>query len=98
MPAGCAPARYRRGEVELHGDERVRLAGEGPLGRPSELARWPHSATACRDPSRQRGLNPGERADLVRFRLDQGQFTILETFLNGMQVFDAAAQSQTPNP
>lgn len=39
--------------------------------------------------SRQRGLNPGERADLVRFRLDEttGQITILETFLAGQKVF-----------
>jgi N-acetylglucosamine-6-phosphate deacetylase len=48
--------------------------------------------------SRQRGLNPGDRADLVRFRLDQGQVTILETYLNGVKVFDAASQSPTPNP
>ena len=39
--------------------------------------------------SRQRGLNPGERADLVRFRLDEttGRITILETFLAGQKVF-----------
>ncbi len=39
--------------------------------------------------SRQRGLNPGERADLVRFRLDEttGQIIILETFLAGQKVF-----------
>jgi N-acetylglucosamine-6-phosphate deacetylase len=48
--------------------------------------------------SRQRGLNPGERADLVRFRVDQGQLTILETYLNGQRVFDTASQSPTPNP
>ncbi len=50
--------------------------------------------------SRQRGLNPGERADLVRFRLDEatGPITILETFLNGQRVYDAATQSLIPNP
>ncbi len=39
--------------------------------------------------SRQRGLNPGDRADLVRFRLDEatGNITILETFLAGQRVF-----------
>jgi N-acetylglucosamine-6-phosphate deacetylase len=38
--------------------------------------------------SRQRGLNPGDRADLVLFRLDQaGQITVLETFLSGQRVF-----------
>jgi N-acetylglucosamine-6-phosphate deacetylase len=57
-------------------------------------------ARVGRVPSRQRGLNPGERADLVRFRRDEttGQITILETFLNGQRVFAAAAQSPTPNP
>jgi N-acetylglucosamine-6-phosphate deacetylase len=46
-------------------------------------------ARVGRVPSRQRGLNPGERADLVRFRLNEAtsQITILETFLNGRQVF-----------
>jgi N-acetylglucosamine-6-phosphate deacetylase len=57
-------------------------------------------ARVGRVPSRQRGLNPGERADLVRFRLDEatGRLQILETFLNGRQVFDAATQSPIPNP
>jgi N-acetylglucosamine-6-phosphate deacetylase len=42
-----------------------------------------------RVPSRQRGINPGELADLVRFRWDEGtgQISILETFLNGKRVF-----------
>jgi N-acetylglucosamine-6-phosphate deacetylase len=42
--------------------------------------------------SRQRGLNPGDRADLVRFRLDEttGQIEILETFLAGRRVFSKA--------
>jgi N-acetylglucosamine-6-phosphate deacetylase len=53
-------------------------------------------ARVGRIPSRQRGLNPGDRADLVRFQLDPatGQITILETFLAGQKVF----QSPTPNP
>ena len=39
--------------------------------------------------SRQRGLLPGERADLVRFRFDEPTRTIevLETYLNGQRVF-----------
>lgn len=37
--------------------------------------------------SRQRGLNPGDRADLVLFRFDQGRLTILQTYLNGERVF-----------
>ncbi len=37
---------------------------------------------------RQRGLNPGDRADLVLFRLsDAGELTILETYLSGQRVF-----------
>jgi N-acetylglucosamine-6-phosphate deacetylase len=48
-------------------------------------------ARVGRVPSRQRGLNPGERADLVRFRLEEGtgRIEILETFLSGQQVFAA---------
>jgi N-acetylglucosamine-6-phosphate deacetylase len=46
-------------------------------------------ARVGRVPSRQRGLNPGERADLVRFRVNEAtsQLEILETFLNGQRVF-----------
>lgn len=42
-----------------------------------------------RVPSRQRGLAPGERADLVRFRYDEntGEIRVLETYLNGEKVF-----------
>jgi N-acetylglucosamine-6-phosphate deacetylase len=38
--------------------------------------------------SRQRGLNPGERADLVRFRFHDatGEIEVLETFLSGHRV------------
>jgi N-acetylglucosamine-6-phosphate deacetylase len=38
---------------------------------------------------RQRGINPGDRADLIRFRYDEAsnQITILETYVNGTQVF-----------
>jgi N-acetylglucosamine-6-phosphate deacetylase len=39
--------------------------------------------------SRQRGLIPGERADLVRFRYDEAthKIELLETYLDGKQVF-----------
>jgi N-acetylglucosamine-6-phosphate deacetylase len=40
--------------------------------------------------ARLRGLQPGERADLVRFRWDDGQLTVLETYLNGERVFRGA--------
>jgi N-acetylglucosamine-6-phosphate deacetylase len=45
-----------------------------------------------RIPYRQRGLTPGDRADLVLFRYDEptNQITILETWLNGTKVFDAS--------
>lgn len=39
--------------------------------------------------SRRRGLNPGERADLVRFNYDSStkEIHVLETFVNGVRVF-----------
>lgn len=44
-----------------------------------------------RIPSRQRGLNPGDRADLVLFRVDAaGCLQIRETYLSGRQVFRSA--------
>ena len=53
-------------------------------------------ARVGRVPYRQRGLNPGDRADLVRFRFEHGKLTILQTFLNGVEVFDP--QPLIPNP
>jgi N-acetylglucosamine-6-phosphate deacetylase len=57
-------------------------------------------ARVGRIPSRQRGLNPGDRADLVRFRLAEpsGQIEILETFLSGRRIFNAATPPQPPAP
>ncbi len=111
-PAGCAPGRYRLGEVdvELHADGSVRLAGGSRLAgsaltmdraianvmrtaglslRDAVTLATRNPARVGRVPSRQRGLNPGELADLVRFRLDEatGQIAILETFLAGQRVF-----------
>ncbi len=45
-----------------------------------------------RIPSRQRGLNPGDRADLVLFRVDAstGRLQILETYLSGQLVYRSA--------
>ncbi|HEX5227309.1 MAG TPA: amidohydrolase family protein [Bryobacteraceae bacterium] len=48
-------------------------------------------ARVGRIPSRQRGLTPGDRADLVRFRIEQGSIRVLETYLNGERVFQNAA-------
>jgi N-acetylglucosamine-6-phosphate deacetylase len=44
-------------------------------------------ARVGRVPGRLRGLQPGSRADLVRFRMDGGRVEILETWLSGKQVF-----------
>ena len=46
-------------------------------------------ARVGRVPARQRGLNPGDRADLVLFRLDEptGRIQVQETYLNGERVF-----------
>jgi N-acetylglucosamine-6-phosphate deacetylase len=49
-------------------------------------------ARVGRIPSRQRGLTPGERADLVRFRIEDGQIQVLETYLNGRRVFSSEPQ------
>ena len=39
---------------------------------------------------RWRGLQPGQRADLVRFRMEDGVVQVLETYLSGQRVFAAA--------
>jgi len=46
-------------------------------------------ARVGRIPSRQRGLTPGDRADLVLFRVEEGsgRIQVLETYLNGERVF-----------
>jgi N-acetylglucosamine-6-phosphate deacetylase len=36
---------------------------------------------------RLRGLTPGERADVVRFRLEEGGLQVIETFLSGERVY-----------
>jgi N-acetylglucosamine-6-phosphate deacetylase len=120
MPAGCAPGRYRLGEVEveLHPDGSVRLANGSRLAgsalrmdqaianvmrtaglslREAVTLATRNPARVGRVPSRQRGLNPGDRADLVRFRVDEatGQLQILETYLNGERVFER--RPPTPN-
>jgi N-acetylglucosamine-6-phosphate deacetylase len=44
-------------------------------------------ARVGRVPGRLRGLQPGSRADLVRFRMDGGRVEVLETWLSGKRVF-----------
>ena len=43
--------------------------------------------------NRQRGLQPGERADLVRFRLLEGRIQVVETYLAGQLVYRDVAQA-----
>ena len=46
-------------------------------------------ARVCRIAGRQRGLQPGEKADFVRFRWSEADyaFTVLETIVNGVSVY-----------
>jgi len=44
-------------------------------------------ARVGRVPGRLRGLQPGSRADLIRFRMDAERVDILETWFNGKRVF-----------
>jgi N-acetylglucosamine-6-phosphate deacetylase len=44
-------------------------------------------ARVGRVPGRLRGLQPGSRADLVRFRMDAGRVEVLETWLSGKRVY-----------
>ncbi len=44
-------------------------------------------ARVGRVPGRLRALQPGSRADLVRFRLEAGRVEILETWLSGQRVY-----------
>jgi N-acetylglucosamine-6-phosphate deacetylase len=37
--------------------------------------------------SRQRGLRTGDRADLVRFRVEDGRVRVIETYLSGERVW-----------
>lgn len=50
-----------------------------------------HPARVARIAGRRRGLNPGENADLVRFRWDEATstLTVLETILAGESVYNA---------
>jgi len=115
MPAGCAPGRYKLGEVDveldsggsvrLFGGTRLagsaltmcqaienvmKLAGVNLSGAITLATRNP--ARIGRIASRQRGLNTGERADLVRFRYDEAtnEIAILQTYLNGSLVYSGA--------
>lgn len=96
---------HRDGSVRLAGG--TRLAGSAlrmdraiaNVRRAAGLSLREAVTLATRNParvgriaSRQRGLNPGDRADLVLFRQDEttGDISVLETYLNGERVFQAA--------
>lgn len=67
----------------------MRTAGVGLRDAVSLATRNP--ARIGRIASRQRGLNPGDLADLVRFHFNDqtGEIRVVETYLNGVQVFKA---------
>ena len=55
-------------------------------------------ALAARNPARvgrvsgrQRGLTAGERADIVRFRLEDGRVRVMETYVGGKRVYASVA-------
>jgi alpha-D-ribose 1-methylphosphonate 5-triphosphate diphosphatase PhnM len=48
-----------------------------------------NAARVGRVPGRLRGIQPGERADLVRFHVTSGRLEVLETYLSGRRVFAA---------
>jgi len=68
----------------------MKLAGVNLSGAITLATRNP--ARIGRIASRQRGLNTGERADLVRFRYDEAtnEIAILQTYLNGSLVYSGA--------
>jgi N-acetylglucosamine-6-phosphate deacetylase len=113
-PAGCAPGRYRIGELDvvLTGDRRILLADQSRLaasalsmdravGNLVELAGLSlrealrmatvNPARAGRIAGRQRGLEPGDRADIVQFRWDAArkEIRIEKTFVAGSAVYAA---------
>jgi imidazolonepropionase-like amidohydrolase len=49
-------------------------------------------ARVCRIAGRQRGLVPGEKADLVRFRWNEseGKLTVVETIVAGVTAYSAS--------
>jgi N-acetylglucosamine-6-phosphate deacetylase len=88
------------GRVQLRGG--TRLAGSSlrmdhAIGNVMRIARVSlteavamatiNPARVGRIASRQRGLTPGDRGDVVRFRLEQGKVRVIETCLSGRRVF-----------
>jgi N-acetylglucosamine-6-phosphate deacetylase len=111
-PAGCAPGRYRLGEVEvdLLPEGRVQVAGQTRLAgsvlrmdrgienlmKLAGLSLREAVTTATRNPARvgriagrQKGLVPGDRADIVQFRFNEelNRISIEKTFVSGREVY-----------
>lgn len=114
-PAGCAPGRYRLGEVEvdLTPEGRVQIAGQSRLAgsvlrmdrgienlmRLAGLSLREAVTMATRNPARvgriagrQKGLVPGDRADIVQFRFndERNRICIEKTFVSGREVHSRA--------
>lgn len=114
MPAGCQPGRYRLGEVdvELHGGNRVTLAGGDRLAgsalrmdegvnnlmRLAGLSLAEAVTLATRNParagrvsSRLKGLEKGERADIVEFDYDgrERRIRVTRLWVGGELAFTA---------
>ncbi len=53
-----------------------------------------NAARVGRIPGRLRGIRPGERADLVRFKLEDGRMDVLETYFSGRLVYSSAVSAQ----
>jgi N-acetylglucosamine-6-phosphate deacetylase len=69
----------------------MRLAGLSLREAVAMAARNP--ARVGRIEHRQRGLTPGDRADIVRFRYDEAarRIEILETYVSGERVYSSSA-------
>jgi N-acetylglucosamine-6-phosphate deacetylase len=54
-----------------------------------------NAARAGRIQGRQRGLNPGEKGDLVRYQWDSSakKLTVIETLVNGVSVYSSASEN-----
>ncbi len=73
----------------------MQLAGVGLREAVAMATRNP--ARIGRIASRQRGLNTGERADLVRFRYHETrkEIQVIETYFGGRQVYSAGTADST---
>jgi len=65
----------------------MRIAGI-TLGEAAEMATR-NPARIGRIEGRARGLETGDRADLVRFVVEDGRLRVLETFVSGRRVYRA---------